>query len=271
MSLESQLYDNDGKINNLVTKFSPHSSRIDKPGIINWLKQFQPKDIPLAIKLLENILFCDVRYSYLGFKNIYQKFKTVKQKYHAEYFSGAGSAGGSGSGLIRDFRVANLMRKKSHNSKFKYMSELSNLPNKNCSLLLLDDFVGTGNQALTYYSDLKDELNIPDEIDLYLGVLLASNKAITKIEDETDFTVINHHTLTDRDNVFASQNTVFNEKEKEILKHYCKISKVNEYLGYEDCGYIIAFSDSTPNNSIAVVKSNSHHFRGIFPRDGYEV
>ncbi len=271
MSRERELYRLNARIELLLQKFASHNNAIDKPKIIEWLKQFAINDMSIAIKLLENTKYCDNRFVLNGVRNIYGQFQAAKEKYSNEYFCFFGSSGHSGSSLMRPFRIANNLRGKHHDPKCPPISQLSTLPNKPCSVLFVEDFIGTGRSVITEYGKLRETLNIKDNVDLYLGVMVATKDAIDEIEDKTDLSILYHNTLGKRDNIFSTQNATFNNNEKEVIKKYCQKTKIKDSLGFGDNGLLLVFQDSTPNNTIGVIRSNSSDFKGLFPRDEYSI
>jgi hypothetical protein len=269
MSKDSVLTSLDNKINLLVGKFAPDQRAIDKPAIISWLKQFSEKDIKLAVKILENVRYCDPQFIIHGCRNIRSQFITCKAKNYHEFYCGLGSIGHSGNALVRPFRIANNLRKNQYDSRFKTISDLNKLP-KNSAVLLIEDIIGSGDQVSTYAQNLND-LMIPEEINLFLGVMLASDDAIKEIEKETNFTVISHITLRERDNIFSPKSLIFTTQEKSIIKKYCEKTKIRDFLGHKNGGLLVVFSDSTPNNTIGIIRSNNSSFRGLLPRDEYNT
>jgi hypothetical protein len=135
------------------------------------------------------------------------------------------------------------------------------------TVVLIDDFSGTGGQATTAWNEYFAEL-FADGPRVVLMLLCATSKAAERISEETEMQLHTGHILQDRDNLFSEACLHFSTAEKETAVAYCKRARSSEPKGYGDCGLLLVFSYKCPNNSIPVLHANARRWEPVFPRRG---
>jgi len=176
------------------------------------------------------------------------------------------SAGESGDQMIAKFRHANNMKGKPYNELFINKSEivLADLGFDD-TVVLVDDFVGSGNQACEFWNDIYGEL-LAEVGRAYLVVVAGTSKGVTRINDETDLEAVPHFGLTEADNIFAAKCKPFNKEEKESILEYCTAVDEEEPMGHGDCGLLLVFAHAIPNNTIPILGKRKANWEPLFCR-----
>jgi hypothetical protein len=133
------------------------------------------------------------------------------------------------------------------------------------TVVFVDDFAGTGNQAVTAWNDSLGEL-LPGRPRTFLVLVVASDAAIQQIGSQTPMTVKAFRRFRAHDNFFAAQCTHFSGAEKASVLHYCTVAEAANPRGYGASGVLLVFAHRCPNNSLPILHSNKPAFRGLFPR-----
>jgi len=259
------LHVNSEKIGELSIKFAAYPN-INRTKIECWLNNFDEEHKELALKLLDYVDYYDNTRILNACRNILTQVKSLKNNDLSNvFFVGLGSAGKSGSAMLTTFRSANSLSGTTHNSKFLHMSELNNLYDKeNISIVFIDDFIGTGDQFLSYYKEIGEL--IPQNADITLAIVCGFRRSIDKIQTETEVRVLTSHYLEESDRLFSRENTHFTNDEKAILKTYCDKTGSQDPYGYSDSQAKVVFHYRTPSNTVSILGVNKQSWRGLFPR-----
>jgi hypothetical protein len=181
----------------------------------------------------------------------------------------SGSAGESGDGMLYQFRVANSLDGKGFKELFISRSDLIREKlTASDTVVLLDDFSGTGQQVCDAWSDpavAYGEL-LAGVGKVYLIVVAASRAARDRIMHETSISLMPAHELHEADNIFSDHCKHFTRADKERILHYGEIADRKLPKGYGDCGFVIVFQHRSPNNSIPILHALHSRWVGLFPR-----
>jgi len=253
------------KHNKPLTELAEHFAQygnVDRPAIRAWLNQFKGNHKEIGLKLLRAIKWYDKTRVNIGLQTLLNEVKRIESDgLEGIFFSSLGIAGKSGHEILTMFRRANGMSTRRYDEKFKYKTDFGLLP-EDSTVILLDDFIGTGKQAFDYLKVIKEIR--PDGVRFKLAVLVGCEEGIREIE-KSGYTVITVDALSSRDKIFSRNNTEFTKKEKEVLKSYCQLA--TEYpTGYGDSQAYIVFHYRTPNNTISILRANNARWLGLFPR-----
>jgi hypothetical protein len=163
------------------------------------------------------------------------------------------------------FKTVNGLQGPAHKSKFKYISQLNLLyKEKDVTIVFLDDFICTGEQAIDCWNNIKSVM--PQNAEAILAVVAAFQQGVDNIQDNTDLKVTFHKILDEKDRLLSDKNRKFTKGEKKILKKYCKKTGLSEPFGYKDSQACIVFHYKTPNNSVSILTANNSKWKGLFPR-----
>ena len=178
-----------------------------------------------------------------------------------------GSAGESGDAMLHRFRQANNLAGDQYADLFRYRAELMQLrPGPADTVVLVDDFSGTGSQACDAWESTFREL-LPFRPRVFLVLVAASSTAQERVAARTSMQPRAHIELGPESNIFSTECAEFTHEEKGTLLRYGRQADPNRPRGYGDCGFVIVFSHTCPNNSIPVLHTRRPgEWQGLFPR-----
>ncbi len=171
------------------------------------------------------------------------------------YVASFGKIGKSGTVMMYEFNHCVNTR----NDMLIRVSDLPSLPPKS-KIVFVEDLIGTGTQSLEY---ITDELNLwlnQSHIP-YLLTLCATPEAIQKVQDNSNFTVLNGLELTEEHyQHYSEASCYFTENEKKELLALNKQLKDPEKFDY-DRGLLLAFYYATPNNSMPIIWKDKFSYK----------
>lgn len=180
--------------------------------------------------------------------------------------------------MLHLFRLANRLDAKKFNPLFATRSDLFrqvDLPEgdpqklgANDTVVLLDDFSGTGDQVVRAWNDPVTSFGafLSSVGRRYLILAVASQTARRRISQETELVPIPGHELTDSDNVFSSSCANFSYVDQQKLLSLGRTASRTTPKGYGDCGLLLVFQHRTPNDSIPILHVVHEKWTGLFPR-----
>ena len=253
----------------LAGKFSSYFISVDRTDIRAWLKLFNSDHLNIALKLLKAVDFYDPPRITTNFRTAHRQFLAAVGSSSLEdvAFFPFGRAGKSGNAMIYHYRTANNIPQ----AKCKYFSEipmffraLEEEPQKELKLVFIDDFVGTGSQAIGTWELLR-EIPFPQESRVFLLTLAGFRNAIDKVMEKTDLQVITPRPLFEEDRVFSPDNTVFDSTEQEILRVYCE-EVGQDPTGFRNCQALVVFYYKSPDDVISILRGQTEDWTPLFPR-----
>jgi hypothetical protein len=255
--------------------FSGYRDQVTQALIELWLNCFSSKDQNIGARVLDAVQFIGHQQIQHCFRQILAAFSGIgwhpnQRKRQGRWFFVAfsGSVGESGDRMIHEFRMANSMTRKQFNYLFIHRSELvANKIGPDDTVVLIDDFSGTGQQASDSWREIFQEL-LAGGPRVILVLIAATSAAIERIRNETEMEVRCCTWLQPSDNIFAAECDHFTEEEKGTLTKYCAIANAKTPKGFGDCGLLLVFVHRCPNNTIPILHSNHEDWVGLFPRDG---
>ncbi|HEY5499002.1 MAG TPA: hypothetical protein VIK20_01325 [Bacteroidales bacterium] len=258
------------RFNKWLSEFSTYRHQITEGRIERWIKQFAQNDKDLAARLLDSVDFINHQQISTAFRDLLlglDGWSPNEKNRHGiwRFVSYSVSAGESGDEMLHKFRTANNLASRKFNNLFIYKSELlKEKLNADDTVVFIDDFSGTGNQACDFWADIKELL--PGEPRIFLILVAASEKALTRIQENTEINCIPHKLLKEKDCIFSDKCTYFNLDEKNIIYKYCKKVDKIKPKGYGDCGFLLVFSHTCPNDSIPILHKTCKNWEGLFRR-----
>jgi hypothetical protein len=240
--------------------------------IASFLKQFGRKHRDVGARLLDSV-------EVVTRVQIEQAFKTLmenlpgwhrdksKRKGEWRFVPYSFSAGESGDQMIAAFRQAMGMRQQHYNELFIHPHNLTDQKLRgDDTVVLVDDFSGSGNQACESWNKLFREL-VGGVGTAYLIVVAATTAAQESIRNKTDLQVLCEHNLDASDNIFSEECGHFSEEEKQAILSHCTKHFPNEPRGYGECGLLYVLQHDCPNNSIPLLhKQKKNKWVPLFPR-----
>lgn len=235
----------------LVEQIAKWQGKIDQKEIEGWLLNFETKEERLlAIKILGKL-------SYIKDNEIELLCKSLLNKLKAELgthdfgqclFSHIGGPTSGSVHIIKPFQETNGLR----NNLFVTSDKLA-VMNKSV-LILLDDFIGSGNTFVKWFKENKETLQRFERI--YYCVAAAFRKGIDKIESETSSVKVIYghmyesHSMAVQGELFSRED---GQKIRELVLKYKKRLPPNLLWGYDDCELLVAFENNIPNNSLSIL------------------
>lgn len=265
-SYEDFLLEQDDSINELTQKFSTYGRGIDKIAVTRWLRRFESKHLPLALKLLKSVDYYNQGRVLMEFKELFNQLVQLEgPDLSNTLFASFGYPGESGDEMVYRFRLANRLDGADLNPNFLYLSDVGKyLDTKNLKFIFINDFVGTGKQAVETWENIAGLISEQNEV--YLLVMAACQEGIDKIRQRTRLRVVANRTLAEESRVFSDKNSVFSAQERDILHKYCEIAG-GFTEGYGDIQSLIIFHFRAPNNSIPILWCNNRRWKGLFVRN----
>lgn len=254
-----------------VSQFSGYSSPVTHGMIELWLKQFLSADLDLAARILDAILFVGNRHIHICFRELLESLEgwnKAKSKRRGKWFfvPFSGSIGESGDRMVHAFRMATAMSRKQFNELFIHRSELvARKPGLDDTVVLVDDFAGTGKQACDSWREIFGEL-LAGGPRVVLMLVAATSDALKRITDETEMEPVCGNTLSSKDNLFHPHCTHFSNDEKKLLLKYCARADAQRPKGFGNTGLLLVFAHRCPNNTIPILHATNQNWYGLFPR-----
>lgn len=243
-----------------------------KDDIERWLYNFTPEHRPAALELLKHIQVfttSDIQ-NWSKFLHGYLPPEVTTAGRQTRYV-GLGLASESGSLVAYHYRSQNnlavdLFLEPRQVIDTGYLSAESV---KN--IIFLDDFVGSGNQAIEFWKTLDRHLGpLATTLNFHYSALVAYKEGIDNIERNTGF---KHHSvkqLDESDKAFGLSSNIFPSYAREIMRNIFRDYGVRLFpkhpLGYKDGQALIVFEHNTPNNCLPILWSNHESWYPLFRR-----
>jgi hypothetical protein len=235
------------------------------------LGQFDDADKDLAARLLDAVEFISAEQLHAAFRSLLARLPGWHRNAHQRsgrfaFVAFSSSAGESGDNMLHQFRLANNLNHREFDSLFIGRSDLlrSGLGAED-TVVFLDDFVGTGTQAVTAWQNMFQELTSQIR-NVYLVTVGAFRIGSDRIGRETRMQLLTHRSLGDHDNLFHDECIHFGAHEKNRILHYCRLASPSHPRGFGDCGLVIVLYHQAPNNTVAVLHASSQKWEPLFPR-----
>lgn len=168
--------------------------------------------------------------------------------------------------MLYRFRLANDLDKRKWDAMFIYPSQLVlQKLGPDDTVVLVDDFVGTGNQVCEAWLDTFSEL-VAGAGRVFLVVVVALTGARRKVTQETELRLIPSHELNKTDNLLSHDCNRFTSTEKQRVLSYNRKANKKHPRGYGDCGLVVVFGHRCPNDSLPILHADHPRWAGLFPR-----
>jgi hypothetical protein len=252
--------------------FTGYRITVTEARIDRWLEQFARRDRDLAARLLDCVEFftheqmCTLMAQILSTLPGWNREQALR-KGKWRFVAYSGSAGESGDTMLQLFRRANDLTSKKMHELFIYRSELplENLGPED-TVVFIDDFSGTGQQVCDAWPMIQELL--PGGPRIFLVLVACTATARARIQSQTDLVPASFNVLNDGDNVFAEQCRHFTSAEKSSILRYCERADRRRPKGWGECGLLLVFAHTCPNNSIPILHATTNSWEGIFRRHG---
>jgi hypothetical protein len=240
--------------------------------ITDFLRQFGSEHEDVAARLLDSVEVVTRTQIEQAFRTLmehlpgWHRAKT-KRKGNWRFVPYSFSSGESGDQMIAAFRQALGMKQRFYDELFIHPRNLVDQKLRGeDTLVLVDDFSGSGDQACKSWDKLFREL-VGGVGTVYLMVVAATMAAQEIIRNKTDLQVLCHYNLSASDNFFSEDCHHFTEEDKQAVLQHCTEHFPDEPNGYGGCGLLFVLQHDCPNNSIPLLhKYKTNKWVPLFPR-----
>ena len=239
--------------------------------ILKWLSNFEKGETKKAIDFISNMTV----YSTFEIEEILnQNFTEViarLEKGERLIIHPVGKFGKSGSMVAYFFQKTNFF--KTHKNRISLLASLDNLqliPEIKYTLVLLDDFVGSGKTIETYFLDnIKIKLDLFNEV-IFTGIA-GMEVGVKKIAPYFSKVAIPKSNIFQK--AFSSKASYFGYRKflghRNLAFKYGAIlttpkklkngsDKFIHALGYDNSQALVSFSYGSPNNTLPIIYSNGN-------------
>jgi hypothetical protein len=155
------------------------------------------------------------------------------------------------------------------------ISGLKLLEDKSISLVIIDDFIGTGKSFETFYLSEIEPLSASFK-DIYFIGIAGMDFGIHKVESYVSKVLIPKSNIFKK--AFSSQASYFGYRKyinyrafaykygAELVKSLVMKSGKENALGYDNSQSLVSFAYGTPNNSLPIIWSSSDGWIPLIPR-----
>lgn len=248
--------------------------------ILKWLNNFQDDEIKYAIEIASNLtVFSTYEIEEIinsSLDNIYPKL----DKNEILIIHPVGNFGKSGSMVTYFFQKTHYFRK--NKNKVKMLPSLVNYEyeeDKIYNLVLLDDFVGSGNTVSKYLDDSIKPIRDQFKDINFIGIA-AMKLGYQKLKKQFKNIEIPDSNIFKK--AFSSDASYFGyrkyRKHRELSYKYGELltsptkirsdnsKKFGAALGYENSQALVAFSHGSPNNTLPIIWANKNDWFPLIPR-----
>lgn len=214
-----------------------------------WLTQFEPNEISLAIQILQNIQYYDEKRIRTIIHKLSQKLSAVLPDISKSLFFPLGSSSSSSGGLhLYHYRKElNLSEDNFRLDNFKkYLKS-------NIDIVFFDDIIGSGKQATSFFNDSL----AGQQSSFYYIALMGFEDGIQYILNNANFkSVIVGQCFTSQDCAFSDDSIIFGEKKteiKQLCQKYGDKLFPSHPLGYNNTQALIVLPHTVPNNTLPII------------------
>ncbi|MDN3675085.1 hypothetical protein QWY99_18785 [Flavobacterium branchiarum] len=258
------------KIDNLLPRLK-HS--ISPTKIINWLENFEKKDVDNAIDLLQ-------LFEYITFDEILYRFNDLLEKILKQIPIGDqiiilpyGKVGKSGSLITYPLMHTKAFIKRARSIILTHDFEKIDNPSLYNHIIFIDDFIGSGGTFHKEYKIIKD-------IESWITKNSIKNTYILSsiiMKDGKDFILKKYPNIQIHAEV---RNKLFDpiNSPLKVLKNILTLktmayrygSKIDVFgfpYGYDNSQSLISFFHCTPNNTLPIIWKKNENWVPLFPRN----
>lgn len=248
---------------------SVFDGEVDPDSLQEWIEQFEPGERPYIVKLIGFFDYFSLRRTKKMLRRLHGLLCDTPEFSLAETaFIPIGYAAKSGGTISHLYRIENSVPE----GVFCSSADFGKIADDAVkTLVFLDDYIGSGNQALNLWNHVRDAIPLLRlrNWKLVYAVVVARTASVKLIERETGFSVVASHLIDDSSSPLSAERAVFTPEELEITERI--LSKYGERLfpahplGYSRSRSLLGFFYSTPNNTLPVFWATRNNWRPLLP------
>jgi len=242
---------------------------ISKSKYSNWLSQFEKDELSFIEKLVSNFTYISFRKLQIYVQELHREILKSIKTIENVLFVPVGYVVKSGSVVAYFYKKQNDLRE----NLFIPYSDLSDRRLASAeAVVFIDDFVGTGNQAIEIWDHVKGKFGHQGlETKFFYATLVSYEHGIKRLKENTQFNTISIHKLTEKDDPLSEESTCFTDENeraeaRRILYKYGQKLYQQYPLGYKDTSGLIGFFYSTPNNTLPIFWSTADNWSPLLSR-----
>jgi len=252
----------------LGKKFAGSTFAIDARDVNYWIGQFgRYRATDLALQLARSITYLSRDAIYESARRLYSSLPRNIQ--HNGLLMGLGPFLKSGNHYGYYFKQAIGLKDKMLEARatmraFQHAIRTSQIERQ--GLILLDDFIGSGDQACKWIRELRAEYAILNETPIFYLAAAGTSRGRRKIQTEIGIDVRLGVELSEKESIFSHESAVFScpddrSRVRKVLEHVGNQLKPSFPLGYpasDPPGVLLAFFYTTPNNVPPAIWQDGH-------------
>lgn len=252
-------------------RFEGYRQGVTDAKLDEWLAQFTKSDRRIAARVLDVVEFISAEEIDAAFRSLLARIpgwhrQKAQRRGEFRFAPFSRTAGESGDAMLHRFRLANGLSERYYNPLFIGRSEIPAARlGRDDSLVFVDDFVGSGKQAVDAWTDIFDELSAGVG-HVYLLTVASFVTGAQRVQTETRVDLLSHRPLGTRDSLPHTDCSHFSDYEKRRIRHYCNRASPAKPLGFGDCGLVLVLAHQCPNNSLAILHADDNDWMPLFPR-----
>ncbi|MDD3248537.1 MAG: hypothetical protein PHF18_17040 [Methanosarcina sp.] len=239
---------------------------ISQNKIESWLLNFRTtNDRKIALKLLDKLTYITYNDVRALAKSAYGLllFSIKANDLTNCYVSNVGGLPSGSTHLAKIFAEENQINDKLL-IQFENLELLTEKRDK--TLVLIDDFIGSGSTYVKWYKNHTDQLSYFSKI-IYVSVT-GLLKGINTIENETKTEVLCANIFNEDDQVI--DGTLFDSEDRQmiikLIDRYSSIIGSEHVYGRDNCQLLLAFEYNIPNSSIGILWWSNNNWTPLISR-----
>lgn len=262
----------------LRTRLKNSVSSLD---IIRWLGNFELHEVPLAIKILSNLtIYTTYEIEEILDSAFVELFGETISKGEHLFVNAVGAFGKSGSMIAYFFQKTTFYKNRKNTEHITLIDDPSSIKidlSKQNSLILIDDFVGSGRSIREYFTTHAEKMS--EFQNIYFVGIAAMSKGISHISPLFKRVIIDEANIFKK--AFAADGSHFGYRNYQPYRDLAykygvrisskleKIGKTMRYteaLGFENSQALVSFAYGSPNNTLPIIWGNKGGWIPLIPR-----
>ncbi|NWK83052.1 MULTISPECIES: phosphoribosyltransferase [unclassified Acinetobacter] len=245
------------------------SIKKDLNEVVTWMLQFDNEDFDIAFRIIKNLNIIgpeelnsalSIAYSKL---NRQAKNKGISLSLKNTMYASIGGGAKSGAMIAYNFRLINELASANFldAENIRYLEE-----GKVENLVLVDDFIGTGDQASQELKEIAERVFALGVKNIFVLTAIGFKSGIKKVQETELADVFSALEFDEKDTVKSLDSIFYEGLTFATRKSY--FEKLSKYrgLGYGGIGALLAFYYNTPNATINCICGDSNGWIPLIPR-----
>lgn len=266
----------------LSTRLKKVTSPLD---ILKWLGNFKPSEVELAIDIISNMTVYTTNEIEEILNDSFQSIFPNISKNERIIVNPIGDFGKSGSMITYFFQKTSFYKNRKNQGKTKLLASVDKIDyklNKEYTLILLDDFIGSGNTIEEYFLKHIEPIKNNFKGIHFVGIA-GMQDGFRRISPL--FTKVNIPKSNIFKKAFSNDSSFFGYRNYAKYRELCYLYgkkltketvsktgkiKFNDALGYENSQSLVSFGYGSPNNTLPIIWSNYDGWHPLIPRNSVD-